>query len=300
MSQLKSINFRGGLVRFYLPEAWQETIDKSGVSTFRDDASDGGMLRLNFLSFDSEGRQPTADMIASLITKDGFEKFQNGLAIKRSTTSSSEHGEKLEMRSWQVAVPVPPYAARLAIFSFTYLASRANDPAVERDVAMLEQSIGSGDFSRDEGPFEDPSLVGEFSPLSADDLAMLDAEREFANSVVESRFPNTQLLGTAADLEVLQQIFESGPYSDSAEGELVALGTSFGDLLARALELDWVCYTDASGSDIGLRYRETSIVLFPRDMIVKRVEQNQMVVLPQLYDEVIREVEKLLESGDFR
>ncbi|HKA06951.1 MAG TPA: DUF3806 domain-containing protein [Gemmataceae bacterium] len=140
----------------------------------------------------------------------------------------------------------------------------------------------------------------KYARLSTDDLAVLDSDREFAASVLEVRFPKKRLTGTAADISLLQKILDGGPYTDSAEGELVALGTSLGDLLAQALNLRWVRYSDEYGSDLALRYEKTSIAIFPRDMIVKRVENGEDPDLQDLYDGVIREVKQLIASGDYR
>src|SRR5262245_19843402 len=130
----------------------------------------------------------------------------------------------------------------------------------------------------------------KYARLSSDDLATLDADREFAASVLEARFPGKRLTGRAADVSLLQEILDGGPYSDSVEGELVDLGTSLGDLLAKALELMWVRYSDEYGSDLALRYGKTSIAIFPRDMIIMRVENGEDPNLQDLYDGVIREV----------
>lgn len=138
------------------------------------------------------------------------------------------------------------------------------------------------------------------TPLTPDDIAVLDSDREFATAVLDARFPGTYLIGTPSDIEVLQRILQGGPYTDSAEGELVALGTSFGDLLSRALQLKWVRYTDEHGTDIGLQYRYTSIMVFPRDMLIKRVEADEEVDLQHLYDGVLREVQRLVASGEYR
>jgi hypothetical protein len=142
--------------------------------------------------------------------------------------------------------------------------------------------------------------MGIFAPLSAEDLAVLDSDREFATSVLEIRFPGMHLTGTSGDVQLLQKILDGGPYTDSAEGELVALGTSLGDLLGRTLNMTWVRYSDNDGTDLGLRYGETSIVVFPRDMVVKRIENGEDPDIRHLYEGIIGEVKKLIASGQYR
>jgi hypothetical protein len=140
----------------------------------------------------------------------------------------------------------------------------------------------------------------KFTPLSPADLATLDSDREFATAVMESRFQGESLSGTQRDIPCLQRILDSGPYTDSAEEELIALGTTLGDLLGRALGMTWVRFTNEQGDDLALRYADTSIVIFPRDMIIKRVENDEQPDIQHIYTGVISEVQKLISSGQFQ
>lgn len=140
----------------------------------------------------------------------------------------------------------------------------------------------------------------KFTPLSPADVATLDSDREFATAVVETCFSGESLIGTQRDIPLLQRILDSGPYTDNAEGELLALGTTLGDLLGRALGMTWVRFTDEHGDDLGLRYADTSIVIFPRDMIIKRVENDEQPDLQHIYTGIISEVQELVASGQFQ
>lgn len=139
-----------------------------------------------------------------------------------------------------------------------------------------------------------------FASLTSEDDAALAYDRKFVSASVEAIYPGTVLTGMPSDIEVLQRIVNGGPYTDSAEHILVALGTSLGDLLGRALDLQWVRYADEHGIDLGLRYGQTSIVIFPRDMIIKRIEDGERPDLQELYDGVLREIQQLLASGEYR
>ena len=121
-------------------------------------------------------------------------------------------------------------------------------------------------------------------------------------SVLEECFPNSHLIGTAADVEVLQQVLDDGPFTESPEAELVALGTALGDLFGQSFEqFNWVRVSDDDGVSLGMRYAETSIVIFPRDMIIKRVERgNEEVDLRMLYEGVIEGVQNLIDSGEYQ
>lgn len=139
-----------------------------------------------------------------------------------------------------------------------------------------------------------------FLPLTDEDVAVLESDREFLDRVLKQNYPDLRLIGTSEDVEVLQQVLDGGSQSDPYEAELVALGTCLGDLLASALHLEWCRCDDEYGIDLGLRYQQTSLIVFPRDMIIKRVEREEQVDLQMLYDGSIHEVQRLIDSGEYR
>ena len=49
--ELKSINYRGGLMQFSVPNVWIEEYDAKGPAMFYEDNDDSGTFRLNVLTF---------------------------------------------------------------------------------------------------------------------------------------------------------------------------------------------------------------------------------------------------------
>lgn len=141
----------------------------------------------------------------------------------------------------------------------------------------------------------------KFTSLTTDDLAALQSDREFTSSVLGLRYPDLALTGDDQhDLQILQQVFEGGPYTDDIEGELIALGTAFGDVLSRALDMQWVRVTDEHGSNLALRYQQKMIVIFPQDMIIKRVERDEQPDFAHLYEGVTSQIRKMIASGEYQ
>lgn len=140
----------------------------------------------------------------------------------------------------------------------------------------------------------------KFSTLTADDLASLQADREFAKSVLEARYPELAWTGEDVhDLQVLQRILDGGPYTDEVEGELVALGSVFGDILSRALNMQWARMTDENGSDLALRYQQSTIMIFPQHMVLKRIEREEHPDFAHLYQGVTNQIRKMIASGEY-
>jgi hypothetical protein len=151
MVPLKNIYYRGGIARFDIPDSWEEEYEPSGGATFYEDEPDSGTLRLNVLTFSSNGAETGAMMVSGLIAKNGYQPLRDGLAIAQEVKSAEENGEQLQINYWRVAVPVEPDGVRIAVFSFTILAEQATDPRVRSEIDLLENSIRAAEFSRVEG-----------------------------------------------------------------------------------------------------------------------------------------------------
>lgn len=151
MNLLKNICYRDGIARFDIPASWKEEYEPSGGATFYDDRPDSGTLRLNVLSFSSNGKETGDQMVAGLVARSGYKTLHDGLAIKQYVKSVEEDGEALHIHHWEVAVPVVGCNARLVIFSYTILASQATDKQVRQEVELLGRCIQGGEFSRGQG-----------------------------------------------------------------------------------------------------------------------------------------------------
>lgn len=126
-------------------------------------------------------------------------------------------------------------------------------------------------------------------PLTAQDLERLAQDRHFLAAA--ANFMDQKFTGS---LEQLQQLHDQGPFTEAPENEAVALGTGLGDLLASELGLEWVRVSDELGVDLALRWPGTSVVLFPRDMVLKR---DRLDFVP-FFEELCREVRRLIQSGE--
>jgi hypothetical protein len=150
-TRLKRIAYRGGIAKFDIPFSWKEEYEPSGGATFYEDRPDSGTLRLNVLSFSSNGNETGDQMVAGLIANGGYHLLRDGLAIRKHVEPAEENGEQLQLHYWDVAVPIEGCSARLAIFSYTILASQENDPLTQHSIELLDRSIRAAEYSREQG-----------------------------------------------------------------------------------------------------------------------------------------------------
>jgi hypothetical protein len=126
--------------------------------------------------------------------------------------------------------------------------------------------------------------------LTTEDEAILAVDREFLPAVLDARFPGAQLTGGVVDLPLMQQIYDGGPYTNDAISEVIALGTAFGDVIARSLGMSWVRYCDDDGEELALRYENSDLVVFPRTLLLTRLEEGGAINLTVIYEEVCAKV----------
>lgn len=94
-----------------------------------------------------------------------------------------------------------------------------------------------------------------------------------------------KLSGRESDLGVIQAALDSRTIEPEATYSLQALGIAFGKVFIENHEnYDWWMVEDEYGRDPAVRYKETTLLLFPQTMISKRVEDGQAVNVQEIYE----------------
>lgn len=95
------------------------------------------------------------------------------------------------------------------------------------------------------------------------------------------------LTSAPADLDLIQRTLDADTVAKDATYSLQALGMAFGKVFVDEHDdYDWWMVQDEYGRDPAIRYRETSLLVFPQTMIAKRVEDGQPVAVRELYTDL--------------
>jgi len=135
-----------------------------------------------------------------------------------------------------------------------------------------------------------------FSPLQPDDLANLDAKREWvAGHLTEGANPGFDDVRTK--LNILTAVIDNGWVRPDETVKLQALGVVFGDVLASIVNAPWAMVEDEWGRDPCLLIDESrSIALFPMTMISKRVEAGEQVDVMALLSASVQQALEMREG----
>lgn len=81
---------------------------------------------------------------------------------------------------------------------------------------------------------------------------------------------------------------------------LQALGLAFGKVfIEENAGYDWCMVQDEFGRDPAMRYKQSSLLAYPRTMISKRIEDGESVDVTELFDGLRRRMDELVEKGWF-
>ena len=114
-----------------------------------------------------------------------------------------------------------------------------------------------------------------------------------ANEVAEQA-TRRSLSGAVADLDLIQAVLDAKVIGAEATYSLQALGIAFGKVFVENNEFyDWWMVEDEYGRDPAIRFKETTLLVFPQTMISKRVEDGQHVAVREMYESLRDQLEEI-------
>jgi hypothetical protein len=111
--------------------------------------------------------------------------------------------------------------------------------------------------------------------LTHEEAAGLETQREWVRALLKGFGSDVRLTASVDDIPTLHSLISEGPYTSDASSELFVFGVVFGDILAHELDLEWVVVEDEQGVDFALLARQSSVCVFPCDMLLKRIEAGE-------------------------
>jgi len=123
------------------------------------------------------------------------------------------------------------------------------------------------------------------SALTDDDLKQLDDQRAVVTRYLDA--DNLKKYETApGKLGTLRALLEAEVFEPLQTYELQCLGIVLGDVFVQNMGFHWIMAEDEYGRDPAIQYEDTSVILFPRTMISKRLERGETVDVFDLYNGV--------------
>lgn len=103
-----------------------------------------------------------------------------------------------------------------------------------------------------------------------------------------------ELTGSLRDLGLIQSVLDAKLGEAEATYSLQALGMAFGKVLIENNDFfDWWMVEDEYGRDPAIRYKETTLLVFPQTMLSKRVEDGEAVAVQEMYEGLCERLEEM-------
>jgi hypothetical protein len=145
---LKTINYRGGVIRFRIPSDWLEEYEDAGGGTFYKPGVETGTLRVNVITGEGPPEKlRTVDDLAGLLTSPSESygatpiQFGENAVIFRYDMPGEERGQSLTIRCWGILQALPPKNFRHVLFTYTLLTDQFSDPARIAEMDLLDREI---------------------------------------------------------------------------------------------------------------------------------------------------------------
>lgn len=137
----------------------------------------------------------------------------------------------------------------------------------------------------------------KISPLSPKDSTALAAQRQILENYLGDERSKQNYKTSAGKLGLIRALLEQKIFKPTQSYEYSCMGVVLGDAFVQELRMEWVVVEDAQGRDLALRLPNTSILIFPTGMILKRVLRGETVDVFDLFNGVADEVDKRRKKG---
>lgn len=137
-----------------------------------------------------------------------------------------------------------------------------------------------------------PPVPPTMTPLTELDQQYMDRQRALIDELSRRHLGRSCCKGVE-ELDLLQRLLDEEVVRADQRLELQAMGVILGDILAGALDMDWVIYEDELGRSRALRLGNTSNLLFPVTMISRRREAGNMESIEEIFNGAYMAIEPL-------
>ena len=137
------------------------------------------------------------------------------------------------------------------------------------------------------------------SPLTDADQQRLSEQRAVVTRYLDGD-GLTKYETAAGKLGTLRALLAANVFRSDQTYELQSMGVVLGDVFVQDMGFHWLMVEDEYGRDPGIRYAESSVILFPLTMIAKRVEAGEQVDVFDLYNGVAAHAGELIDRETSR
>lgn len=137
--------------------------------------------------------------------------------------------------------------------------------------------------------------VKEVIPVRILEINQINENYDWAVSTVKKQLTK-DFTGTAADLENLQKVIDSGRLNPKQRQAWESFGTAFGVILVNEMDgMEWVTVIDGQKESPALRFRDSKVMVNPISLIWDKAKSGQPCDLKAEFERIKNEVEATMD-----
>lgn len=138
--------------------------------------------------------------------------------------------------------------------------------------------------------------VKEVIPVRILEINQINENYDWAVSTVKKQLTK-DFTGTAADLENLQKVIDSGRFNPKQRQAWESFGTAFGVILVNEMDgMEWVTVIDGQKESPALRFRDSKVMVNPISLIWDKAKSGQPCDLKAEFERIKNEVEATMAN----
>jgi hypothetical protein len=126
------------------------------------------------------------------------------------------------------------------------------------------------------------------------ELVALSNKRKIMEELLRPRFRGD--MGMIERLSIVDRVISEGNFLTSSKHDLQGVSVVLGDAFVNEIGFHWVTVDDFHGKEFAIRYKKSSIILYPRKLVAKLVDERPDVDAVRLFHNVSEHVHGLLND----
>jgi hypothetical protein len=251
--------------------------------------ADDFWIRISVISFEpkEKAENPMFDRIIERAKEEGKECKIVG---DKSYTSETKEFEKDGKQGITIFYDIG-YKCHIILISVTAYSETSTTEKFKSVLEELPEYIASiQEVSLEEQNFFSPTY-NDYQYIDEQCAKILDIKEEELEDFHER----------GETLKTIQKFIDEEKFGAQNFAELQALGVAFGDYIQHKYpDFQWAIIRDQYGRDVCLKYGKTTITIFPRTMISKRVEDGIKFNVESLFNETLKTIKDMFESNEYK
>ena len=136
----------------------------------------------------------------------------------------------------------------------------------------------------------------EVIPVRVLEINIINECYDWAVSTIK-KFLSKDFTSTVHDLDNMQKVMDSGKFKNNQKQVWESFGIAFGVVLENEMDgMEWVTVIDGKNEEPALKFADTDVMIYPRQLIWNRVKNGKSCNLKSEFEKIKAQVEQAINN----